>query len=50
MATGEVSGGYILGLADPYPINGKVSIKNIDLDPFLLSALHLKDFQRPREC
>ncbi len=44
MAAGEVSGGYTLGLADPYPINGKVSIKNIDLDPFLLSALHLKDF------
>ncbi len=44
MTTGEISGGYTLGLADPYPLGGKVSIKNIDLDPFLLAALHLKDF------
>src|SRR5207247_10534155 len=39
-----ISGGYTLGLADPYPLSGKVSIKNIDLDPFLLAALHLKEF------
>ncbi len=44
MSTGEISGGYTLGLADPYPMSGKVSIKNIDLDPFLVSALHLKEF------
>ena len=44
MTTGEVSGGYTLGLADPYPVSGKVSIKNINLDPFLLTALHLKEF------
>jgi translocation and assembly module TamB len=44
MTTGEVSGGYTLGLIDPYPLSGKVSIKNIDLDPFLLTALHLKEF------
>jgi translocation and assembly module TamB len=44
MTTGEVSGGGTLGLADPYPLSGKVSIKNIDLDPFLLAALHLKEF------
>jgi len=44
MAAGEVSGGYTLGLSDPYPLSGKVSIKNIDLDPFLLTALHLKEF------
>jgi translocation and assembly module TamB len=44
MTTGEVSGGYTLGLADPYPVSGKVSIKNIDLDPFLLTALHLQSF------
>ena len=42
MTTGEISGGYTLGLGDPYPLDGKVSIKNIDLDPFLLSALHLQ--------
>src|SRR6266571_4822571 len=44
MTTGEITGGYTLGLADPYPLSGKVSIKNIDLDPFLLAALHLKEF------
>jgi translocation and assembly module TamB len=44
MATGEVSGGYTLTLSEPYNLNGKVSIKNIDLDPFLLAALHLEKF------
>jgi len=44
MTTGEISGGYTLGLARPYPLQGKVSIKNIDLDPFLLTALHLAEF------
>jgi len=44
MPTGDVSGGYTLGLSDPYPLSGKVSIKNIDLDPFLLTALHLDKF------
>ena len=44
MTTGQISGGYTLGLAGPYPLSGKVSIKNIDLDPFLLTALHLKSF------
>jgi len=44
MTTGEISGGYTLGLADPYPLSGKVSIRNIDLDPFLLNAFHLKEF------
>ena len=44
MTTGEISGGYTLGLADPYPLSGKISIKNIDLDPFLLTALHLEKF------
>jgi translocation and assembly module TamB len=44
MATGEISGGYTLGLSDPYRIDGKVSIKNINLDPFLVGALHLSQF------
>jgi translocation and assembly module TamB len=44
MSTGEVSGGYTLGLADPYPVSGKMSIKNINLDPFLQTALHLPSF------
>ncbi len=42
MATGGISGEVTLGYADPFPLNGKVSIKNIDLDPFLQSALHLR--------
>jgi translocation and assembly module TamB len=45
MSTGAISGGYTLGLADPYPINGKVSITNINLDPYLLAALHLEELK-----
>ena len=44
MSTGEVSGGYTLGLVSPFPVEGTVSIKNINLDPFLLAALHLRQF------
>ena len=44
MSTGEISGGCTLGLADPFPLSGKVSIRNINLDPFLLTALHLSKF------
>ncbi len=44
MASGELSGGCTLVLSEPYSINGKVTIKNINLDPFLLTALHLEKF------
>jgi translocation and assembly module TamB len=44
MSIGELSGAISLGLADPFPLDGKVAIKDIDLDPFLLSALHLNRF------
>jgi translocation and assembly module TamB len=44
MTTGGISGEINLGLADPYPLNGKVSITNIDLDPFLITALHVAQF------
>jgi len=44
MSTGELSGGATLGLADPFSLDGKVNIRNIDLDPFLMSALHLDKF------
>ncbi len=44
MATGEISGGSTLALAEPYNLNGKITIKNINLDPFLLTALHLESF------
>jgi len=44
MTTGGISGGVTLGLADPYALNGKVSITNIDLNPFLMTTLHLTQF------
>ena len=44
MTTGGISGEVTLGLADPYALNGKVSITNIDLNPFLMTSLHLKEF------
>jgi translocation and assembly module TamB len=44
MSTGELSGGITLGLQDPFPLDGKVTIRNIDLDPFLMTALHLDKF------
>jgi translocation and assembly module TamB len=44
MSSGEISGGYTLTLAEPYTLDGKISVKNIDLDPFFLGALHLKSF------
>ena len=42
MTDGGLSGGYSLGLSDPYPLSGKVSLKNITLEPFLLAALHVQ--------
>jgi translocation and assembly module TamB len=44
MSEGAIGGGITLGLADPYPVDGKVSIRNINLDPYLISALHLEKF------
>jgi translocation and assembly module TamB len=44
MSEGAITGGITLGLADPLPLDGKVSIRNINLDPFLLAALHLRKF------
>ncbi|MGA2095614.1 MAG: translocation/assembly module TamB domain-containing protein [Candidatus Acidiferrum sp.] len=44
MTTGGISGEINLGLKDPYPVKGKVTIANIDLDPFLLTALHVSQF------
>ena len=42
MSNGGISGGYTLGLTDPYPLNGKITLQNIALDPFLLTALHME--------
>ena len=44
MSSGEISGGSTLVLAEPYSLSGKIAIKNINLDPFLLTALHLESF------
>src|SRR5215472_636160 len=44
MSSGEISGGETLVLAEPYNLSGKLTIKNINLDPFLLTALHLESF------
>jgi translocation and assembly module TamB len=44
MSTGELSGGVTLGLADPFNLDGKVTIRNIDLDPMLATAFHLDKF------
>jgi len=42
---GELSGAINLGLSDPFDLDGKVAIKNIDLDPFLARALHVDNFE-----
>src|SRR5208337_5174153 len=44
MNEGTITGGIQLGLADPLPLDGKITIQNMNLDPYLLSALHLKKF------
>jgi translocation and assembly module TamB len=44
MSEGAIGGNITLGLSEPYPLNGKVSIKNMNLDPYLVSALHLHQF------
>jgi len=44
MSSGEISGGSTLSLSEPYNLGGKITIKNINLDPFLLTALHLASF------
>ena len=42
---GELSGAINLGLSDPFNLDGKIAIKNIDLDPFLARALHVDKFE-----
>lgn len=44
MSTGAIGGDITLGLTDPRPLNGTISIKNINLDPYLETALHLQKF------
>src|SRR5258708_17715381 len=45
MSEGAITGGATLGLSDPLPLDGKISVRNLNLDPFLLSALHLGEFK-----
>jgi translocation and assembly module TamB len=44
MTDGSISGGYTIGLTPPYPVHGKANIRNINLDPFLVTYLHLGHF------
>jgi translocation and assembly module TamB len=41
MSAGSISGDLSLGLAGNFPLSGKVSISNINMDPYLNAALHL---------
>jgi translocation and assembly module TamB len=43
MTTGGISGEIALGLGDPYALSGKVSVNNVDLNPFLMTALHIRE-------
>lgn len=45
MSEGAIGGGITLGLSDPLPLHGKISIKNMNLDPYVLSALHVQKFE-----
>jgi translocation and assembly module TamB len=45
MSAGAIGGEIQLGLLQPYALDGTVSIRNIILDPYLLSALHLQKFE-----
>jgi translocation and assembly module TamB len=43
MATVKLSGSVAVILSGDYPMDGEVSVENMDLDPFLQTALRLKD-------
>jgi translocation and assembly module TamB len=45
MSEGAIGGGLTLGLTEPFAVSGKISIKNMNLDPYVLSALHVKKFE-----
>lgn len=40
MTTGEISGNGDIALASPFPVSGKIAIRNINLEPFLITAVH----------
>ena len=41
--TGELHGNVNVSLAGAYPLAGQVTVSQIDLDPLIVSALHLSD-------
>jgi translocation and assembly module TamB len=45
MSEGVIGGGITLGFSDPLPLDGTISIKNINLDPYLTSVLHIQNFK-----
>lgn len=44
MTNGEIKGGITFGLAAPFPLDGRISIRNIDLEPLLMAAFHQQEF------
>jgi translocation and assembly module TamB len=40
MTAGEISGSGDIALVSPFPVSGKIDIRNINLEPFLITALH----------
>jgi len=40
---GRLDAAVQVGLADDYPLNGNLSVDHIDLDPFIISGLHLRE-------
>lgn len=41
MATGSLTGHLHIALSGEYPVSGALSVTGLDLDPFLVTALHL---------
>jgi translocation and assembly module TamB len=42
MAAGKLSGEFRVALRGDFPVSGKISMNGMDLDPFLVTALHLE--------
>jgi len=44
MSSGHLEGQWAVALSGGYPVQGEVTIEQMDLDPFLIAALHLQGF------
>ncbi|HEV2489023.1 MAG TPA: translocation/assembly module TamB domain-containing protein, partial [Candidatus Acidoferrales bacterium] len=44
---GKLQGHVELGLTDDYPLTGNMTVKQIDLDPFIIAGLHLSHLTGP---